>query len=336
VAAAAAIAAGACLAGRALLRRSRWVELRGRVALVTGGSRGLGLVLARQLVDEGCRVAICARDEAELRRAEVDLRERGGDVLAVQCDVTSGAQVKGMVEGVREHFGPVDVLINNAGVIQVGPVEHMTEADFEEAMRLHFWAPLHATLAVLPDMTRQGSGRIVNVSSIGGKVPVPHLLPYTASKFALVGLSEGLRQELKRYNVFVTTVAPGLMRTGSPRSAFFKGQHRKEHAWFALGDASPLLSMGAERAARKIIAAMRHGDAELILTVQAKLAARFHGMFPGLSGELGSIAAAALPGPGGIGERRVTGAESESAVAPSILTALSDRAAVRNNEVPPA
>jgi short-subunit dehydrogenase len=163
-------------------------------------------------------------------------------------------------------------------------------------------------------------------------VPVPHLLPYTASKFALVGLSEGLREELKRYNVFVTTVAPGLMRTGSPRNALFKGQHRKEYAWFAVGDALPLLSMSADRAARKIVDALRHGDAELILTVQASLAARFHGLFPGLTTELVSFGAQVLPGPGGIAERRATGAESGSAVAPSVLTTLSDRAAERNNE----
>lgn len=99
-------------------------------------------------------------------------------------------------------------------------------------------------------MRRQRGGRIVNVSSVGGKIGVPHLLPYTASKFALTGLSEGLRVELKRERILVTTVCPGLMRTGSPRNALFRGKHKREYAWFAIADSLPLLSISAESAAR--------------------------------------------------------------------------------------
>src|SRR5918912_3423887 len=129
----------------------------------------------------------------------------------------------------------------------------MTLEDFEQAMAVHFWGPLYATLAVLPQMRARRDGRIVNISSIGGKVSVPHLVPYSASKFALAGLSDGLRAELSKENVIVTTVCPGLMRTGSPRNATFKGKHRDEYAWFSISDALPLTSMSAERAARQII-----------------------------------------------------------------------------------
>src|SRR5206468_3204388 len=159
------------------------------------------------------------------------------------CDVTAAPQVAGMIDGIVRHFGSIDVVVNNAGVIQVGPVEHMTLADFDQAMRTHFWAPLYVIEAALPHMRRQRGGRIVNISSIGGKVAVPHLVPYTASKFALAGLSESLRMELMSQNIFVTTVIPGLMRTGSPRNALFKGQNEKEHAWFATGDALPVVSI---------------------------------------------------------------------------------------------
>lgn len=325
---------GAAWVARSVLRGRRYLDLRGRVVLVTGGSRGLGLVMARELVARGAKVAICARDQGELDRAREDLQRRGGDVRAIACDVTDQRRVEVMVRTVEHAFGRIDMLINNAAVIQVGPLESMTVADFEEAMRTNFWGPLYATLAVLPGMRRRGGGRIVNISSIGGKISVPHLLPYSASKFALTGLSEGLRAELAKDNVLVTTVCPHLMRTGSPANATFKGQHRAEYAWFSLGDSLPLVSMNAERAARSIIDAGQYGDPECTLTLQANVAVRLHALFPGLGAEALSLVNEMLPGPGGIGTRRAKGKDSHSAVSPSWLTSLGNEAAVRNNEVP--
>jgi NAD(P)-dependent dehydrogenase (short-subunit alcohol dehydrogenase family) len=329
----AAAGAGAVALGRALYRRSKEYELRGKSVLVTGGSRGLGLVLAREFADEGARVAICARDPRELARARKDLESRGAEVLAVPCDVTDRAEVRELVDSVTRRFGGVDVLVNNAGVIQVGPLEVMTLEDFEQAMAVHFWGPLYATLAVLPQMRARREGRIVNISSIGGRIAVPHLVPYSASKFALAGLSDGLRCELQKENVAVTTVIPGLMRTGSPPNATFKGRHREEYAWFAISDALPVTSIQAERAARQIVAACKRGQAELVITPQAVLAVKFRALFPEATAAMLALANSLLPGPGGIGRARAKGKESESALAPSMLTALSDRASLRNNEV---
>lgn len=329
----AAAGAGAFLAGRAVARRLFGYNLRGKVVLITGGSRGLGLVMAREFAAEGARLVICARSTNELEAARRDLKSRGAEVLAVPCDVTDRAQVNEMVNVARDRFGRIDVLVNNAGVIQVGPIEVMTVADYEEAMRAHFWGPLYTILAVLPEMRKRGGGRIVNISSIGGKISVPHLVPYSASKFALVGLSEGLRAELLKDGVVVTTVCPGLMRTGSPRNALFKGKHRAEYAWFAISDSLPLSSMNAVRAARQIIAATRRGDAEVILTIQARLAARFHGLFPGTTADLLAVVNRLLPSAGGIGRARARGKDSQSALAPSLLTALSEEAAAKNNEM---
>ena len=330
----AAAGAGALIATRALVRRWSGYDLRGKTVLITGGSRGLGLVMAREFAGEGARLAICARDEAELERARADLKKMGAqEVLAVPCDVTDRAQVNEMVSIVSDRYDQIDVLVNNAGVIQVGPVEVMTLEDYEEAMRVHFWAPLYTTLAVLPEMRRRRDGRIVNISSIGGKISVPHLVPYSASKFALVGLSEGLRAELQKDGVVVTTVCPGLMRTGSPRNATFKGQHRAEYAWFSISDALPLTAMKAERAARQIIEACKRGDAEVVLTIQAQLAVRFHGLFPGLTADLLGLVNRLLPGPGGIGRKRAKGKDSQSELSPSWLTVLNEQAAERNNEV---
>jgi NAD(P)-dependent dehydrogenase (short-subunit alcohol dehydrogenase family) len=330
----AAAGVGALLATRAVVKKLRAYSFRGKVVLITGGSRGLGLLLARELIREGAKIAICARDGDELARAQADLQQRGArEVLAVTCDVTDRVQVNEMARRVRERYGRIDVLINNAGVIAVGPMEVMTLEDYEGAFKTHFWGPLYTTLAVLPEMRRRREGRIVNISSIGGKVSVPHLLPYSASKFALVGFSAGMRAELAKDGVVVTTVCPGLIRTGSPRNAIFKGQHRAEYAWFSIGDSLPLTSMSAERGARQIVAACARGDAELVLSIQAEIAAKFYALFPGLTQDLLGLINRFLPEAGGVGTSRMKGKDSTSAVSPSALTALSDAAARRNNEM---
>jgi short-subunit dehydrogenase len=323
---------GTALVTRAIVRRATAWDLRDRVIIITGGSRGLGLVLARQLLERGARVAICARDLDELGRAHAELVGLG-EVLAVPCDLTDRVQIANLVETVRAYLGPIDAIINNAGVIQVGPMELMTLADYAVAMHTHFWGPLQLALAVLPEMRARREGRIVNITSIGGKVAIPHLLPYTASKFALVGLSEGMRAELAKDHVRVTTVVPGLMRTGSPTNALFKGKHRDEYAWFSVADSLPVTSMRAERAAKQIIDAMRHGDPEVVLSIQAKVMAKLHAFAPGLAQRALGVVNRLLPSLGGIGPASAKGRDSESAAAPSILTASSDRAAERNNEL---
>jgi NAD(P)-dependent dehydrogenase (short-subunit alcohol dehydrogenase family) len=328
------LGAGAFLAARALWRSRRPYSFRGKTVLITGGSRGLGLVLAREFAQEGANLAVCARDENELHHAADDLITRGARVLPVACDVSDRGQVEDLVRTVTDRFGRIDVLVNNAGIIAVGPMETMTQDDYEQAMRVNFWPAVYTALAVLPQMRERGEGRIVNISSIGGKVAVPHLLPYDASKFALTGLSEGMRAELAREGVVVTTVCPGLMRTGSPPNADFKGRHRQEYAWFAVSGALPLFSISAERAAREIVAACARGDAEAILGLPAQVAARAHGLFPGLTADVLGLVNRLLPAPGGIGTDSAKGIESGSGVAPSFLTAPSDRASVRNNELP--
>lgn len=324
--------AGAGLVARAVLRARRHTDFANRTVLITGGSRGLGLCLARRFVDEGAKVSICARDEDELFRARDELSARGGDVLAIQCDITSAAQVTGMIDGVVRHFGSLDVLVNNAGVIQVAPLEHMTIADFDHAMKTHFYSALYAIEAALPYMRRQGEGRIVNISSIGGKIALPHLVPYSASKFALVGLSEALRMELTRHNIYVTTVCPGLMRTGSPRNADFKGQNDKEYAWFATGDVLPILSIDADRMARRIVRAAQAGEAEVIAPLLANVQSKVYALLPGLTSELLALGNRMLPAPGGIGRRSAKGYQSQR-LQPEYTRQRNEAAAVRNNEV---
>jgi len=290
--------------------------------------------MARQLVAQGARLTIVARDPEQLRRAEEQLRGVGVEVLCLACDVSKREQVEQAVNAAVARFGGVDVLINNAGVIQVGPLEHQGIQDFEEALAIHLFGPLFTTMAVLPHLRRAGGGRIVNISSIGGKISVPHLLPYAVSKFALVGLSDGLRSELRADNIFVTTVCPGLMRTGSPRNAFFKGQHRREYAWFTISDSLPVLSISADYAARKILEACRRGSARLLLGAQTKAAVLLNELFPGATAALLAMANRWLPSADGTGSTAsFAGHQSESALAPSWVTRLTERAAARNNQL---
>jgi NAD(P)-dependent dehydrogenase (short-subunit alcohol dehydrogenase family) len=333
---AALVLAGAALAaGSRALRRRRPLALRDKVAVITGGSRGLGLLMARELAAAGARLAIVARDPGELDLARRELTALGGQrVLALPCDVGNEEEIGWAIAAAAERFGRLDILINNAGVIQVGPLDHMTPEDFAEALRVHFWGPLHATLAALPHLRRQETARIVNVASIGGRIAVPHLAPYSASKFALVGLSDGLRAELAKEKIFVTTVCPGLMRTGSHVNACFKGKRDEELAWFAVADSLPLTSMAGRRAARRVVEACRYGEPSLTLTLPAKAAALANVAAPNLTARLMELAVRLLPGPAAEdGDEARPGWQATSRWVPSLLTRLSDRAAVENNEL---
>jgi NAD(P)-dependent dehydrogenase (short-subunit alcohol dehydrogenase family) len=271
----------AAYAAYRVVQKLREADLRGQVVFITGGSRGLGLLLAREFGMCGCRVAICARDADELRRAERDLHARGIEVFAATCDVTEHDQVRETVNAVAARFGRIDILVNNAGIIQVGPVQAMRHEDFQHALDVMFWSILHTTMAVVPQMRDRRYGRIVNITSIGGMVSLPHLLPYNCAKFAAVGLSQGLHAELRREGIIVTTIVPGTMRIGSHLNARFRGNAEGEYGWFALGSTLPGISISGERAARQIVKAARRGEALRIIGLPANILERLHGLMPG-------------------------------------------------------
>lgn len=330
---AALLLAAATMLARRAWHRARALDFAGKTVVIFGGSRGLGLVLAREFAAERANLVLVARDRHELNRAQADVEERGARVLAISCDVRDRIQVEGAIEGALAEYGTIDVLINDAGIIQVGPLDHMTIEDFEDAMATHFWGPLYATLAALPHMRLRGARRIVNISSIGGKIAVPHLVPYCASKFAVTGLSEGLHAELAREGIRVTTVCPGLMRTGSTYNAKFKGRHRQEFGWFHVSDATPGISMHARRAARRIIEACRRGDAEVILTLPARLAVVVNAIAPNtLAGVMAATNRVLPAATDSSGDETRSGWQSTSALVPSWLTRLADRATRENNE----
>ncbi len=317
-----------------LARRRRTIDLFDKVVVITGGSRGLGLALAEECASRGAKIAICARDPQELEVARRQVRfKSAADVFTQTCDVTSNQEVGEFLAAVLSRFGRIDVLINNAGMISVGPMESQTLTDYQEAIDIMYWGVVYPTLAVLPHMKASGGGRIANITSFGGKISVPHLLPYSAAKFAAVGFSEGLRAEALKDGIRVTTVCPGLMRTGSHLNALFKGQHRKEFTWFSFGASTPLLSIDAHRAARKSVDALCAGDAELIITPQAKLGVMFHGIFPGLTSDILAWVNRALPGASDSDRHaRFPGRDSETRLTRSFAQHLGRKAARQLNQ----
>jgi short-subunit dehydrogenase len=326
------VGAGVYMAARAIYREVTKYNVKGKVVLITGSSRGLGLILARQLAAKGAKIAICSRASEQLGKAHLELQHMGAEVMSVVADVSDKSQVESLVQDVINHFGSIDVLINNAGIIQVGPQDAMTIKDYEESMKSNFWSALYTMLEVIPHFKKQKHGRIVNITSIGGKIAVPHLLPYVASKFALVGLSEGMHAELKKDNIVVTTVVPNLMRTGSPRNITVKGDHASEYAWFKLAGSAPMLSLDADEAAKKIINAMEHGEGEIVLSMTARLGVFLQGLTPGFIPFLMGIANNVLPVNVHLGEKPMKGYENESELTLNGVGMLSDEAASRNNE----
>ena len=414
----AAIAAGSAAIGWAAYRRATMLDLAGKCVVISGGSRGLGLEMAREFLDGGARVALLARDPEELERARAALigwaqrpqesgpvpatqdsagvtaigaaedsaeikgavaagqdstqtngagavgqnsaeadgaaaagqdsaeamgaestPQRGvelSDVIIVPCDVRDPASAVRAADDVLAVFPQIDILANVAGIIDVAPYDHLTPEDYRDSLDTHFWGPMNMIRAVVGRMS-PGS-RIINISSIGGLVSVPHLLPYSVGKFALTGYSEGLHPELARRGIHVTTVCPGLMRTGSHVRARFKGRHRQEFAWFAASSGSPLASISARKAARKIVQACRMARPFLILTPQARALQLMHALAPNSTAHAMRLATQLLPEPAdeadAEADRTREGWESTSEAAPSILTRRADRAIERNNELP--
>jgi len=267
------------------------------VALVAGASRGLGLLIARQLMAHDCTVVVCAREREELDKACQLLDPTGERVLTYVCDVSQSEAVAEMVRWTEAEVGPIEVAITVAGVIQVMPLRNTRLEHFEEAVDIMTFGPIHVALAVLPEMRRRGRGRIGTITSIGGAVSVPHLLPYSTAKFGAVGFSRGLSAELAGTGITSTTVVPGLMRTGSHVNAWFGGAATAEFAWFAPGASAPLLAMDAERAAARIVRGVLAGRNQVVLTPLAKIGMRVSGLAPSLTTTAMKVMDRMLPSP---------------------------------------
>jgi NAD(P)-dependent dehydrogenase (short-subunit alcohol dehydrogenase family) len=316
--------------------------VRAPVALIAGASRGLGLLLAEEVHRQGFRPVLSARSAAELEQASAHLARQGVDVATEVMDVGRADQVDEVIGRVEAELGPIELLLCVAGVIQVAPLTALAREDFVEAVDVMLWGPVNTALAVLPAMRRRGRGRIGIVTSIGGLISAPHLLPYSTAKHGAVGFARGLRSELAGTGITVTTVAPGLMRTGSHVRAVFRGDVQREYAWFATAATMPVLSMDAARAARHILAGVLRGRPVVLLTPLAHVAPRVDALFPRVGAAVLGLTARLLPGWPAERERsgRTEGRQVEELMAAlprgwlRRLTVLGRRAADRNNQNP--
>lgn len=267
------------------------------VVLITGGSRGLGLAIATRFAHNPVRLVLASRNLEELQQAQFSLLTqfphlRPEDFYLVAADLAKREECQRLVTEAIHRYGRIDVLINNAAIIDVGPIESQTLETFERTMQVNFFAALYTTWAALPHMRTQTPlpnahpanrrASIANIASIGGKIAVPHMLPYSAAKFALVGFSEGLHAELRHKGIRVTTVCPGLMRTGGESHAHFIGNVEAEKRWFNFAAKTPGIAVTAKHAANRIYHAMVSGRSEITISPQAWLAARFAPLSPEL------------------------------------------------------
>ncbi len=187
--------------------------LAGRVAMVTGGTRGIGLAIARLLADDGASVVVSGRDPGRLESAAKELEALGASVLAVAADAAKREDADRLVEAARERFGRIDVLVNNAGITRDQLLVRMKDDDWDTVMETNLRGVFLMTRAVGKVMMRQKSGRMINISSAAGAMGNPGQVNYSAAKAGVIGLSKAAARELAHWNILVNAVAPGLIET---------------------------------------------------------------------------------------------------------------------------
>ncbi|QDV35768.1 SDR family NAD(P)-dependent oxidoreductase [Tautonia plasticadhaerens] len=287
---------GVSYAARSWLRGRRRIELPGRVVVITGAANGLGLLVAREAARRGARLALVDQDGEGVDRAARELVGEGApEALAVPIDVADRDAVEAMMAGVVGRFGRVDVLINNAALMMVAPLESVTLDDLRRVLGVNFWGGVYCTLAALPHMRAQGGGRIGNVVSIGGRIAPPHMLPYSAAKFAFSGFTKGIQSELADENILVTGFYPAMIRTGGHTHALIKGDREAEYAWFAAGDVTPITASSAHAAAVRFLQAICDGDPEAPVSAAARLGPIVEAIAPGWFAELNALVERSLP-----------------------------------------
>jgi len=190
--------------------------LAGKVALVTGASRGIGFAIARRLGRMGARVAICGRDQAKLDQSATSLRGEGIETLAVPADVARADQISSLVQKTQQELGAIDILVNNAGTGVFGPFHEFSEADWNTVMDTNLKSVFLVCRAVAPEMIRRQTGHIINISSLAGKNTFANGAIYCASKWGLMGLSGSMAEDLRAYGIRVSAICPGSVATEFP------------------------------------------------------------------------------------------------------------------------
>jgi 3-oxoacyl-[acyl-carrier protein] reductase len=220
--------------------------LAGKVAIITGGSRGIGLAIARLLADDGASVVVSGRDAARLDAAGKELESLGAPVLAVAAEATKRDDVERLVEATRERFGRIDVLVNNAGITRDQLLVRMKDEDWDQVLDTNLRGVFLMTRAVSKVMMRQKSGRIINVASTAGAMGNAGQVNYSAAKAGVIGLTKAAARELAHWNILVNAVAPGLIETDM--TASLSGEARE-----ALLQQVPLKRIGQSREVAEVV-----------------------------------------------------------------------------------
>ncbi|MCY4080099.1 MAG: SDR family NAD(P)-dependent oxidoreductase [Caldilineaceae bacterium] len=261
--------------------RARWNrELGGKVAVVTGASRGIGEAIAVALAAEGCRLVLAARSTERLQEIAEGMRLRhSSEVLVVPTDIGDEGQSRALVSAAADHFGTVDILVNNAGMGIFGAMDELHLDDLRHVFAVNFFGPMAALQAAVPIMRGQGGGTIVNVSSIVGRLPQPLGGGYTATKFALHGASGAARAELKRDNIDVVLVCPGLTDTEFSQHSRISvpGAEHRQGERHSLGR-----GVDPERVGRRTVTAIKKGEREVFITLFDRALVWFAVHFPAL------------------------------------------------------
>lgn len=252
--------------------------------LITGASQGIGKATALLFARKGYDLVLAARKVDRLDAAAGEVQALGRAALTVPTDVRDPEQVNTLVNKALEHYGAIDVLINNAGIYVSGPAEQFSLEDWHQVIDLNVWGYIHTIHGLLPHFLERGSGTIVNMSSIGGKVPAPYLVPYSTSKFAVTGLTQALHSELKPKGIHVCGIYPNLIKSSLMERAIFRGKD-EQGAQARRDQLNQVLSTPVvekpEDVAQAIWDAVKHQKSE-VLVGSANVSKAAYGLFPGL------------------------------------------------------
>lgn len=214
-------------------------NIKDKVIVITGASSGFGEISARHLAKLGANVVLGARSTEKIEKLAEEIKDDGGKALAVTTDVTDVEQVKNLVETAVKEFGRIDVLLNNAGLMPLSPLEYLKIEDWDQCIDVNIKGVLYGIAAALPYMKEQKSGQIISVSSVAGHTIHPGGAVYSASKYAVRVISEALRQEVKPYNIRTAVISPGAVATNLPNSITAEDVSKGIHAFYEKNAIAP-------------------------------------------------------------------------------------------------